>query len=410
MADRRPSERTYISTVRLDREKPYLRLLATTIYVHDQDVSLRFFIDKLGFTLMHDRQVAPGFRWVSVSPPDGDAILGIISPAPGSEEHKLIGQSRNVSFMAEDVDARYRDWSARGVEFVHPPSPSPVGGTFAVFRDPDGNGFAVLGFDDVTRAIEARRRALAEKLEAERRAAQEVEIAREVQARLFPQILPSLNTLDYAGVCIQAHAVGGDYYDFLHLGPGRLGLVIGDIAGKGMAAALLMANLQANLRSQSAMALNEPERMLQSVNRLFYENTSDNAYATLIFAEYCDTQRRLRYINCGHHPAIVLRHDGRVERLHSTSTVLGFCPDWECTIHDCQLAPGDTLVLYTDGVTEAASCDTGEEFGEDRLIAALERYRDQPASALLASITAEVQQFCPTHQFDDVTLIVAKCV
>jgi serine phosphatase RsbU (regulator of sigma subunit) len=157
------------------------------------------------------------------------------------------------------------------------------------------------------------------------------------------------------------------------------------------------------------MALNEPERMLQSVNRLFYENTIDSAYATLIFAEYCDTERRLRYINCGHQPAIVLRHDGRIEKLHSTSTVLGLYPHWHCAIQECKLAPGDTFVLYSDGVIEATAFDTGEEFGEDRLIAAIERYRDQPASALLASITGEVQQFCPTHQFDDVTLIVAKC-
>jgi serine phosphatase RsbU (regulator of sigma subunit)/catechol 2,3-dioxygenase-like lactoylglutathione lyase family enzyme len=409
MADPRPPERSDIPTVRLNREIPYLRLLSSTIYVRDQEVSLRFFIDKLGFNLTHDIQVTPGFRWVSVSPPDGEAFLGIIAPLPDSEEHNRIGRYSNVAFMAEDIVARYNEWSAHGVRFQQPPQPSPVGGLFAVFEDPDGNSFALLGFDSFTQAIEEQRRTLAEKLEAERRAAQEIEIAREVQARLFPQILPSLNTLDYAGVCIQAQAVGGDYYDFLHLGPGRLGLIIGDIAGKGIAAALLMANLQANLRSQSAIALNEPERMLQSVNRLFYENTIHSAYATLFFAEYCDTERRLRYINCGHHPALVLRHDERIEKLHSTSTVLGLYPHWECAIHECKLAPGDTFVLYTDGVIEATVCDTGEEFGEDRLIAAIERYRDQPASALLASITGEIQQFCPTHQFDDVTLIVAKC-
>src|SRR5206468_12741216 len=104
-----------------------------------------------------------------------------------------------------------------------------------------------------------------------------------VQARLFPQTLPPLRTLDYAGICLQAREVGGDYYDFLNLGGERLGLVVGDISGKGIAAALLIANLQANLRSQCAIALDQPQRLLRSVNQLFYENTTDSAYATLFF-------------------------------------------------------------------------------------------------------------------------------
>src|SRR5207247_3552069 len=111
-----------------------------------------------------------------------------------------------------------------------------------------------------THAVEAQRRALAEKLESERRAAQEIEIAKQVQARLFPQTLPPLKTLEYAGLCMQARKVGGDYYDFLDLGQGRLGFVIGDISGKGIAAALLMANLQANLRSQCAIALDQDRK------------------------------------------------------------------------------------------------------------------------------------------------------
>src|SRR5262249_60757268 len=115
--------------------------------------------------------------------------------------------------------------------------------------------------------------------------AHELETAGEGQARLFPQTLPPLATLEYAGACIQARKVGGDYHDFLDLGPGRLGLVIADISGKGIAAALLMANLQANVRSQSALALQEPERMLCSVNSLFHANTSESSYATLFFAD-----------------------------------------------------------------------------------------------------------------------------
>src|SRR5205823_11739394 len=127
------------------------------------------------------------------------------------------------------------------------------------------------------------------------RADHELEIAKQVQARLFPQTLPALRTLDYAGICIQARAVGGDYYDFLKLGRQQLGLVIGDISGKGIAAALLMAHLQANLRSQSAIAWDQPQRLLRSVSKLFYEDSTDNASSTLFFAVTHYKARRLRY-------------------------------------------------------------------------------------------------------------------
>ena len=131
---------------------------------------------------------------------------------------------------------------------------------------------------------------IAEGIEAERRSAQEMEFARQVQARLFPQKLPSMRTLEYTADCIPARKVGGDYYDFLELRPGRLALVLADIAGKGVSGALLMANLQANLRSQYAMAVDELPRLLASVNRLFYESTDDASYATLFFADYDDSK------------------------------------------------------------------------------------------------------------------------
>ena len=192
---------------------------------------------------------------------------------------------------------------------------------------------------------------MAERMEADRRSAQEMEIARKVQARLFPQKLPAMNTLEYTGACIQARKVGGDYYDFLELRPGRLALVLADIAGKGVSGALLMANLQANLRSQYAIAVDDLPRLLTSVNRLFYENSDDASYATLFFADYDDSSRKLRYANCGHLPPLLLRacassqdQAPNVERLRSTCTVMGLFEDWHCEIAEVQLAPGDTLV------------------------------------------------------------------
>jgi len=293
------------------------------------------------------------------------------------------------------------------VRFHHPPQTTLWGGIFTRFDDLDGKAFSLVGRDDFVREIEAQRRVAAEKLEAERRAAQELEIAKQVQARLFPQTLPPLQTLEYAGICIQARAVGGDYYDFLDLGRGSLGIVIADTSGKGIAAALLMANLQANLRSQSAIAFDEPERFLQSVNRLFCENTTDSAYATLFFGQYEDHTRRLRYANCGHYSGILLRGEGAREELISTGTVLGLFPQWSCSIEQRQLARGDLLALYTDGVTEAFNSG-GEEFGAARLIEALQQNRHLSPKELLSKIVRDVQQFSPQEQHDDITLMALK--
>ncbi len=201
--------------------------------------------------------------------------------------------------------------------------------------------------------------------------------------------------------------MGGDYYDFLSLGPDRVGLVIGDVMGKGMAAALLMANLQANLRSQVAFALEEPRRLLQSVNHLFCENSPEGAFASLFFAEYHDPTGSLRYVNCGHLCALLLRRDGTVDRLEPTSSVLGIFREWECSVGECRLEPDDLLTLYTDGVTEAFD-DAGEEFGEQRLVDALRRHRDRSPESLLACLVDEVRSFSPHEQHDDLTLIVAR--
>jgi len=210
-------------------------------------------------------------------------------------------------------------------------------------------------------------------------------------------------------VCHQARQVGGDYYDFLNLGSTRLGLVIGDISGKGIAAALLMANLQANLRSQSAIALDHPQRLLCSVNRLFCENTADGAFATLFFADYDDEGRRLRYVNCGHLPALLLREDGLLERLDSTATIIGAFKTWDCDVGEVQVSPGDTIALYTDGITESFN-DANEQFGEDRLIESLRRHRALAPGDLLGAVVDEVRQFSPREQRDDITLIIGKAL
>src|SRR5437868_5032466 len=372
MSSSAPKKRVRPDDPRLDRDDPYLRVLCVNVFVRDQDKSLRFYVEQLGFSLVVDENYDAGGRWLAVAPPDGNTLIALVTPRRNAPEYKLIGRSKHTVLVTEDVVGKFEVWRKRGVRFHHPPQTTLWGGIFTTFDDGDGNSFMLVGRDDFVRDIEAQRRAAAEKLEGERRAAQELEIAKQVQARLFPQTSPPMQTLEYAGICIQARQVGGDYYDFLNLGRDSLGFVIGDTSGKGIGAALLMANLQANLRSQSAIALDQPERFLQSVNQLFYENTTDNCYATLVFVEYDDASCRLRYVNCGHYPGLLFRSNHALERLDSTSTVVGLFPQWECSVRETKLFPGDTLALYTDGVTDAFN-ESGEEFGEQRLIDVLDR-------------------------------------
>jgi serine phosphatase RsbU (regulator of sigma subunit)/catechol 2,3-dioxygenase-like lactoylglutathione lyase family enzyme len=408
---------------------PYLRLQQVTVFVRDYEQSLRFYVEQLGFTVAFDARFQTGDRWVAVAPPDGSALLTLVVPKPNSFESQLIGRPTQVAFVSEDVAEQFNQWRQRGVRFLHTPrlrrikydrhaipshagDPEPQdpvwGGVFTLFKDVDGNTFALVGFDESSREIETQRRITAEKLEAERRAAHELEIAQHVQARLFPQSPPPCTTLDYAGVCVQARQVGGDYYDFLTLSETRLGLVIGDISGKGIAAALLMANLQAILRSQCAMAIDQPQRLLRAANQVFCDSTPDGAYATLFFAEYEESTRNLRYINCGHLPALLLRSDGTLDRLESTCTVLGLFKDLDFAVNERQLAPGDTLVLYTDGITEAMNA-AGEEFGEEALVEEMRVRREECPKTFVNSVVEAVNRYSRHEQHDDVTMIAAKC-
>ncbi len=248
---------------------------------------------------------------------------------------------------------------------------------------------------------------IATQREAEHRNSLEIEIAKQVQARLFPQTSPPLATLEYVGTCIQARAVGGDYYDFLDLGQGRAGLVLADISGKGIFAALLMANLQANLRSQYAVALEDLARLLESVNRQFCQSTGPSLYATMFFSTYEDAARRLRYCNCGHNPPLLIRADGTREWLSSTSTVLGLFPDWTCALAEVKLAVGDTLVIYSDGVIDAAT-DEGERFNDDGLVELVTANIHLTVPDLLKAIVAKLLSFSGSEQEDDITLLIAR--
>ena len=231
--------------------------------------------------------------------------------------------------------------------------------------------------------------------------------ARVVQCGLLPQEKPPLRTLDYAGHCIQARMVGGDYYDFLDLGPGEVGFVLADVSGKGIPAALLMASLHGSLHSQCGTASNDLPQLLTSLNLHLYKHTADQRYATLFFGRYSDATRTLHYVNCGHNPPMLLRKGGAIERLNATATVLGLFSDWECSVAAVQLETGDVLSMYTDGVTETTG-DNREEFGEARLLETLRKNRDLEVTHTLRNVEDAVEQFRLGEQDDDLTLVIAR--
>jgi len=243
--------------------------------------------------------------------------------------------------------------------------------------------------------------------EPERRRHSELEIAANVQQKMFPRKLRLLDSLDYAGHCVPALEVGGDYYDFLEASARAIGFVLADVSGKGVPAALLMANLQACFRSQSPDALERPADMLRAVNKQFYESTAAERFATLFFGIYDDRTRKLRYVNCGHCPPFLLRSTGELGRLEPTATPLGAFTNWKCREAEAELHVGDTLLLYSDGVTEAG-VEGAEEFGEDRLAHALRVNQWQPAEALVQAIVDDVADFSAGSRHDDVTVVALR--
>jgi serine phosphatase RsbU (regulator of sigma subunit) len=237
---------------------------------------------------------------------------------------------------------------------------------------------------------------------------QEIAVARAVQRKLLPRDKPALSTLDYSGRCIQARAVGGDYYDFLDLGPGRVGFVLADVAGKGVAAALLMANLQGSIHNRARIDSGDLRGLLASVNDHLFRHTEPDRYATLFFGCYDDDTRSLGYVNCGHSPPLLLRNSGVVDRLAATATVLGLFGEWDCSVAETRVNAGDVLSIFTDGITETTGAD-GEEFGEGRILSAVQEHRNLEAASILGQVEHAVDNFRSSDSLqDDLTLVVAR--
>ncbi len=236
----------------------------------------------------------------------------------------------------------------------------------------------------------------------------EIEIAREVQQRFFPQQLPQIPGVTLAGFCRPALGVGGDYYDLIELEDGRLGIAVGDVSGKGISAALLMASLRASLRGMTLEGPSDLAKMMYKINRLVYEASASNRYATFFFATYDPATRQLRYVNGGHNPPMLVRANGTLERLEAGGLVVGLLPLSAYEEQSLVLQPGDVLVTYTDGISEAMSHDD-EEWGEERMLEAIEQARRASAENILNALFQAADQFtAEAPQHDDMTLLILK--
>ncbi len=240
---------------------------------------------------------------------------------------------------------------------------------------------------------------------------QELEYASAVQARLLPQNPPPLRHLDYAAVCKSARGVGGDYYDFIDLGRDRMGVALGDVSGKGISAALLMASLQGCLQSYAPQHGESVDTLLADVNRLVATSTDASRFITFFYGFYHDYTRQLTYVNAGHLPPMLFRNsepDAELERLGTGGAVIGVFPELGYQKATEQLHPGDILVLFTDGVSEAMN-HAEEEYGEERLRDLVRSKSKLPAGEIVNAIVEEIESFADNATLrDDLTVIVAK--
>jgi phosphoserine phosphatase RsbU/P len=241
------------------------------------------------------------------------------------------------------------------------------------------------------------------------RISREIEIAREVQERLFPQSYPDVPGVNLAGYCRPAQAVGGDYYDFFVLDDGRLALALGDISGKGISAALLMASLRASLRSIASLQQGDLAALIRHVNNLVYESSTTNRYATFFYAEYDPNTRLLTFVNAGHNPPYILSK-GQAIPLEATGVVVGLLPNAEYAQATIPMRAGDVLLAFTDGVSEAMNHQE-EEWGEERMVATAQQLLNQPdaptAQQLTDAIVTAADKFTSgAPQHDDMTLLI----
>jgi serine phosphatase RsbU (regulator of sigma subunit) len=237
----------------------------------------------------------------------------------------------------------------------------------------------------------------------------ELELATEIQQRFQPSAPPKMQGYEFQGISFSCYEIGGDYYDFIPLQNGRMIIALGDVSGKGTAAALLMSSLHAAIHAQVS-AKSSLHETVDSVNRYLAENTPANRFVTLFIAELDPERGALQYINAGHNPPLIGRFGNTIEQLSSGGFPLGILPSAEFEVGETHLGIGDSLIVYSDGVSEANN-PKEEEFGMDRLIDVVQRNLHASAAGLRDKVESALSAFTQTAPAnDDITLVIVKRV
>jgi len=336
----------------------------------------------------------------TIGMPDGWAERAPLAPEAAFADTRIVRREALAPVTA-------RQWQKMGLEVA---APVPVGGAaaglLAVGRKQPAPHLEEEDLDFLVLAAGVLGNGLA-RLRL-RQQSQDLELARDIQRRLLPQQIPVRPGLEIAAAWQPSRWVGGDYYDVIELADGRLAFAIADVAGKGMPAALLMSNQQAALRALAGLGLS-PRELCERLNRTLHPQMPAGRFITLFYAEYDPASRRLTYVNAGHCPPLLLRPDGQAQRLEEGGLFLGPFLKRGYVQGEVELAPGDRLVLYTDGVAEAED-GRQEQFGEDRLLALVRDGRALAPVELVRRIEAAVQDHCNGEPQDDLTLLVLAVV
>lgn len=246
-------------------------------------------------------------------------------------------------------------------------------------------------------------------------------LATEVQKRLFPEAWPLTSCIQLAGMCMPARGIGGDYYDFLDLGNRQVGVALADVAGKGIAAALIMSVVQASLRSLTDILNGSLGELAAKMNRLLHRSTGSNSYATFFYAQVDEAKREMRYVNAGHNPPMLLRGPGwtsshvpfvasvaSVEELATGGTIIGMFAQAAYEEALLELRSGDVMILFSDGVSEAHN-PAEEEYGEERLKALLRKVGHLSVNDMATAVMQELKNWMlDAPQHDDLTFVLMK--
>jgi predicted permease len=374
-----------------------------------------------------EKQSAQAYQCVARTP--GDCASGCTLPVAGLLLGRLRGYPYPLPLAPGDLDAWGRWAAAKPEHAAEIECLRVTGAALAVplLAKNEISGVLLLGqpvrrsqYNDAEKralrscagqfALMLENARLTERMVEQEKLTRDVQLAVEVQKRLFPDKPPSIAGLTLAGYSLPARSVGGDYYDFFDLGDRRIGLALADVAGKGVGAALIMSVVQASLRILATEQKMPLAALAARMNRLLHRSTGSSAYATFFYAQIDAQTRQLRYVNAGHNPPCLLRcaADQSIEELPAGGTVIGLFPESSYEESMVELRPGDVLIAFTDGVPDALN-PHDEEFGDERLKDLLRRTAHLPVDEMAAAIASELKSWIDNAvQFDDLTFVLVK--